>query len=188
MRHRAFRILGIAAIPIFAATSLSPGQAEVDPQTGGGGAHGDPVPPPLIVRVEGAKDRYEQLDPIVLSVEIRNVDPSGNRILLGKDVYRYRYINVISTDIRGNEMPLTTSHLKLTGAAVGGSGKDGRYLDHSESFQFEVVANLVRDMTHPGLYTIILEVPFVMDFGAGRFQDPGIARSEPIRVRVVERP
>ena len=84
-------------------------------------------------------------------------------------------------------MPPTVYHLVGLVSPVGGSGPEGKYLRPSESVRFEIVANLIRDMSRPSEYTIVVEVRFLTDYGFGRL-DPTVARSEPLKVRIIERP
>lgn len=141
------------------------------------------------------KGEYRPMEPIRVSVQARNV---SNRQLLmpGRsgatpEAY-YRIFRVRVLDDRNSPVPTTRFHdlnVRFKNLPIGGSnGSAGVNLAPEESRKGEVIANLVYDMTAPGVYSILIEFETIDPAAPAGAPNSRVARSAPIRVQVLEEP
>lgn len=178
----------LVAFLILIVPPCSQGRSWIDSEANDDKQEVNPNPPrSLSVTVKAARKEFHQLDPVILSVEIKNPAASDCYAILGNGPYKYKAIILIVTDGDGCSMPPTVYHLVGLVSPVGGSGPEGKYLRPSESVRSEIVANLIRDMSRPSEYTIVVEIRFLLGCGFSNLE-PAVARSEPLKVRIIERP
>jgi hypothetical protein len=143
----------------------------------------DEAPKPRVLEVTATvgKKKFERLEPIVVRFIAKNVSrdriqsPINDDIIIGK----YSSYRVEVRDGRGELVPKT--EYQQSGGLTKGDKISG--FDPGAGFHDTVVANLVRDMTAGGKYTIVVKVPYyVVEVPfRGRVE---YAASEPVEVHV----
>ncbi len=141
----------------------------------------------LAVRASVQKDALSQLDPIIVSVEVKNISDNHRWLPSFNNVYLDYKLQVLDKD--GKLLPKTlfrrfeASTVGYVGASAGSAG---RAFAPGDTVRAELIPNLVYDMTRPGTYTIVVYVPTAPLSGPG-ISGPVFARSDTLRVVVRKR-
>lgn len=102
---------------------------------------------------------------------------------------RYLQARVRVFDSKGKLRPMTEFYkhegrerVPLYGMA--GAMVNGGSLSPGVTFRTDLVPNLIYDMTRPGEYWILVEIPFGASFGLGHASELFFVRAQPIKVKV----
>ena len=148
----------------------------------------------VTVSIVTSKDQFQPLEPITLIVTARNTT-EGHGWIPPAGYFPeglYRVFHVLVYDRKGNLLPRTRYgdlDVRYRGLEIG-SSMGGMGCDFAPGSQIrgELVANLVYDMTSPGLYTVLVEVPTASYTEVDGFKRRIYAQSKPIKVLVVADP
>ena len=141
-----------------------------------------------------AKRRFDQLEPIRLAVHAENVSIADEGLPMSAlpPEGHYRAFPIRVFDAQGRLLPRTRYQeidVPSRGMPIGVSnGSAGLYFGPGYERRGEVVANLVYDMSSPGVYTIHVEFRVLGAATIDGQRVPIVAQSEPIEVEVVAEP
>lgn len=141
------------------------------------------------VRTSVEQTDFRQLQRVRVTVEVRNV--SGRHFWLpstGGNVYAANRVRVFSA--KGKLVPMTRFY-KNEGhmSDLFNRGNPVSALNPGESRRFVLIPNLVYDMTRPGDYWLLIEVPFLPNLPpVSGMKSILYARAKPIKVKVVREP
>ena len=146
----------------------------------------------VVVHAWASRDTFQQLDPVEIHVELKNMSTTTLVLIPTSDVYR-RFDVVVR---RAGESAPRTSFAKLlrSGADRQPANQYPVYfppiirpgLQSGAMFPIKnkLDVNLLYDMTTPGDYEVTLELPvYTRDLAV-----KSVGRSAPVRVKIVERP
>lgn len=136
----------------------------------------------LDVRVTSSKPRYDVLEPVVITVEIRNQPGRQETIIINKPLYQRFRVSVY--DKNGREVSQTTYGRRM---AHHGFSLD-RTAGDTVRVSGKLAVNLLRDMTQPGKYTVVVSVPYGEIRSVDELKDAKYASSSPIEIEIGDLP
>ncbi len=142
------------------------------------------------VEIRAVVDRHEyrQLQRIHVKCEVKNVSGQSHVFVQGVPPGdRYLFLRVRVFDTKGHLVPMT-EYYKHEGREVvwspgGGGNTMGGFLNASSFFRVELIPNLVYDMTRPGEYWILVEMPLNTGYPF-ESKEWFYVRANPIKVKV----
>lgn len=118
----------------------------------------DSTPLKLIATING--EEFRPLEPIVVKVDIRNLSKHPYRLphhgTWSPEDDIYTVCNIVVKDSTGREVPGTVFELRGVNGFVRGGKPETLW--PGKSLELSLVANLMKDMTLRGKYTIVVEV------------------------------
>ena len=144
----------------------------------------------VMVKANLDRTEFRQLQRIRVIAEVENI-ANTHRWLPPSGINRYRLARIRVFNDKGEALPKTQFY-EYEGAGLGvvgqTSGAAGSAFNPGASFRVDLIPNLVYDMTRPGEYWILVEIPM-----AHSLRGPGkngmlYARAKPLKVRVLPEP
>ncbi len=141
----------------------------------------------MVVAVKLAKAEYRVLEPIRLLVNVKNAGAEPVSSQRSLCIYSTLKINAYQY---GKLLPQTRfistcGHRMTVGnSAIPGGG----ILKPGDEFRSHITANLARDMTDPGEYSVFVEMFLGREIEVGGKMVPLVARSEELRLKIIDLP
>lgn len=144
----------------------------------------------VMVKAESDRTEFRQLQRIRVIAEVKNISDT-HRWLPPSGINRYRLTRIRVFNGKGEALPKTQFY-EHEGAGLGvigmTSGAAGSAFTSGASFRVDLIANLVYDMTRPGDYWIVVEIPMAHSLRGPRNGEMLYARAKPLKVKVLPEP
>lgn len=176
----ALRQIRAALLAAFVSLNIGTAGGLVRPPFAAAGPLDMPKNEPFVVRATASKPIYRLLEPVVIAIEVE--DAPGFRVPIEQLHDDYRMYRFFVTNKAGVESQPTQYARDMDAFDFGGKEMLSR---GRVRYRAKLAANLVRDMTAPGEYTIAVAVYYGrVRFGLNRAEKPNLVKSAPVKVRV----
>lgn len=142
------------------------------------------------VKADLERTEFRQLQRVRVIAEVKNIS-GQHRWLPPSGMNRYLTARVRVFDERGKLAPMTQfyEHEGRELGVVGmTSGAGGHSFNPRASFRLDLIPNLIYDMTRPGDYWILVEIPLAYSLRGPDSEGMLYARAKPLKVRILPEP